>query len=306
LKKLSEVLKELESKKGKKIELNGKDCPLLFGKHDVRKFLSFYEGAHSILYHDYELVFAFVHAESQFHDRDGTHYIDIHSIMSPSQYTPEGLFEPKILELYKHAKAFVIARFADTGLGKELESPSDFDTIQCHKNFESRNLEKRCSFRRKTGFQVDIDFERIKGKEDQKRIACEIADFLTEKVIKEFKVTDQKTFPADKLFGGGKLFELDNNLTYTFEYPDPYSPRTLYFAVTSNENGIMSFHARVTDFCRDYLNNHFKGELHTPNGEAVNMGLSGNGSYGLIDLSDIIPIEFSGKIFEGISTFQEK
>ena len=98
--------------------------------------------------------------------------------MHPSQYTPEGLFEPRILELYKHAKAFVIARFADTGLGKELESPSDFDTIQCHKNFESRNLEKRCSFRRKTGFQVDIDFERIKSRAGFIKVLSDPTDYV--------------------------------------------------------------------------------------------------------------------------------
>lgn len=299
------VFKKKESKR-RTTELIGEDCPLLFGKYHVNRFSSFYEKDPSRLQHNYELDFAFVNAESQFYDnREGTHYIDAHGIMIPTKHISERLFEPRILELYKYARAFVIARFVDTGLGKELESPSDYNSIQCQKNFENRNFEKRCAFQRKTGFQVNVDFEKIQDKEDQKKIACETVDSLTEKIIQEFKITDQKIFREDRLSGGGKRFELNNNLTYAFEYPDHLNTGTLYFGVVSNENGTMDFHVKVINFCRDYLNNNFKGKLRTLNGDAVNMGLAGDGSYWVIDLSDIIPIKFSGKIFEGISTFQK-
>ena len=271
--------------------LVGEDCPLLFEKWRPDEFESFFDGEPSRLSQMYDFDFASVDINSS-NIYFPQHYISAHGKMYPGAYTPEALFEPKILELYIDAKEFMKQKLKE----KSTLIPE----------LALIDIEEHSKFGRCTGCHVDVEDDRPSGALDieaRNKIASEVYHSLEDNLRKEFGIVSEEIVPNYVLLvpaGDAKILTLSKGIYFMTEnpLPDEVNAGTLYMRIISDENGEKEFHHNVVEFVFGYLNRAFKDRLvGNHNKDVVNLGLSGDGSAWKIDLSRI---KVSPKLSEGI------
>ncbi|MBR9692290.1 hypothetical protein GOV06_05905, partial [Candidatus Woesearchaeota archaeon] len=212
------------------------------------------------------------------------HKISAHGVIHPGNYTPDGLFEPNILEMYKDGKEFMKKRLK---IAAEVRNIPELDLV---------DVDECSIFARGTGFHVNVDDSKFSEDDIKARneIASEVYHSLEEKLRTKFGIASENVNPNYILglypSGTAKELVLPNGVVFSAESPaeDEVGAGTLYMRVISNEDGKKEFHGEVVDFCFDYINRNFGDKLQSFGKRGVvNLGLSGDGTLWNIDLSNV-------------------
>ena len=263
------------------IDLTGEDVPLLFGKWKPVTFKDY----PSLSGWSYQYDFEFAHLEISSDSRYSiTHYISARGTMLP-YHLPEALFEPQILEMYLDGK-----RWMKSMLEKAARTHPKYGTI---------NVEEYSSFRRASGFSVEVDVNKIpaiKGKNDAVK---EVYQSLEDRLRTEFSFDAAEVDPHDILWlpegdinqripgDNGKLLNFGNGTYFLAEFHknERYSG-ALDMTVFSDENGERDFHYGVRRLSIDYLKREHASKLKgTQYSDVVHIGLFGDGITWKIDFS---------------------
>jgi hypothetical protein len=272
------------------------ELPLLFGKWKPDEFYDF--SIKDIAgYLNQRYIFSFAHVEIESTD---VHFpvrkIHAQSMTPPSLYTPDGLFEPFILEMYHDALNYV---------SNDLQELSE----SIH-SLRSIVLAEHSAFARRTGLHFTVDYQKIAGGfenvAERNRIVGEIYGSLESDLVRQFGSASQEIEPNYLLWiqsGERKIISFGNGTLFTAESPieDEVNAGTMYLGVCSDETAVKENHAAVVDYCIHHITDNFKKLLRNNDGKCVHIGTSGDGSEWLIDLSNIgIPKQFMAQNFAGI------
>ncbi|MFC1733059.1 hypothetical protein ACFL6I_22400 [candidate division KSB1 bacterium] len=270
-------------------ELNGKECPKLFGKWQPLKFTDFFCDENPEHYHNYtprlnqkwDFPFAIVSVESSdIYYPD--HHISAHGLTQPGNCTVDELFEPKILEMFYDAKEYMAEKLRKMSL--------------MHESLKLVDIKDHSAFGRKTGFHITVEYKKLPGGfkniEGQLAICKEIYESLEDALMREFGAGEEAIYPNYILPGfppSGTLKEVElvQGAYFCTEspLPDDINAGTMYMYVVSDEHGKKENHAAILDFSTRYIQENFSEKLHSVRDSVVYMGIAGDCAGWKIDLS---------------------
>lgn len=269
------------------IELTGKDCPILFGKWQPDKTQCFYENERPPrIEQTHHFPFATVNVVSKSHGDVKYHNVKAHGNMFSANYSPDELFEPKILEMYQDAKRVI---------GQALKRNIRFADV---------DINKHSIFGRATGIHFDVDADKVTqpfekpGILERNHLSMEVYRHLEGHIRGAFGINDEAIEDNWILglvkSGTIKPLSLKNGVFIFAESPAEHAitAGSMNFSITSDENGNKKAHDDVVQFCRDRIDD-FKAKLDDYNGRATSLGLSGDGSYWSIDLTNLFRKQLS-------------
>ncbi len=261
-------------------ELTGGNAPLLFGKWKPAIFKDYSDKG---LNQQFDFGFAYVEIDSN-SQYPITHYIIARGTMYPKDL-PHNLFEHQILEMYLDGKKWMKAKLEEATL--------------THPRYGSIDVEKYSSFRRASGFSVEIDENKIPAIQGKNDAAKEVYQSLEDRLRAEFDFVAAEVDPHDILWlpegdinqripgDRGRLLNFENGTYFLAEFSrnERYSGY-LNMTVFSDENGNKDFHYGVRGLSIDYLKKEHAAKLRDgQNSGVVHIGLFGDGITWKIDFS---------------------